>query len=125
MNLSEKTGILKIYVGESDKIHHKPLYEEIVYEARNCGVAGATVLKGIMSFGASHSIHTLKIFALSDDMPVIIEIVDNIEVLEEFARKVNLLMDKSKKGGLITFQEIEVIRYEKGEKYKMFSKNEI
>jgi len=125
MNLSEKTGILKIYVGESDKIHHKSLYEEIVYEARNCGIAGATVLKGIMSFGASHSIHTLKIFALSDDMPVIIEIVDNIDVLEEFARKVNLLMDKSKKGGLITFQEIDVIRYEKGEKYKMFSKNEI
>ena len=125
MNLSEKPGILKIYVGESDKIHHKSLYEEIVYEARNCGIAGATVLKGIMSFGASHSIHTLKIFALSDDMPVIIEIVDNIDVLEEFARKVNLLMDKSKKGGLITFQEIDVIRYEKGEKYKMFSKNEI
>jgi len=122
MNLSEKTGILKIYVGETDKVHHRPLYEEIVYEARNSGIAGATVFKGIMSFGASHSIHTLKIFALSEDMPVLIEIVDNIEVLDEFTRKVNTLMDKSKKGGLITFQEIDVIRYEKGEKYKMFNK---
>ncbi|HSH20004.1 MAG TPA: DUF190 domain-containing protein [Draconibacterium sp.] len=125
MKLSEKTGILKIYVGESDKIHHKPLYEEIVYEARNSGIAGATVYKGMMSFGASHSIHTLKIFALSDDLPVVIEIIDNIEILDEFTKKVNLLMDQSKKGGLITFQEINVIRYEKGEKYKMFSKKDI
>jgi PII-like signaling protein len=122
MKLSEKTGILKIYVGESDKVHHRPLYEEIIYEARNSGIAGATAFKGIMSFGASHSIHTLKIFALSTDMPVVIEIVDNMEVLHEFANKVNLLMDQSKKGGLVTFQEIDVIRYEKGEKYKMFNK---
>jgi len=122
MNRLEKTGILKIYVGESDKIHHRLLYEEIIYEARNCGMAGATVFKGIMSFGASHSIHTMKTFALSSDMPVIIEIVDNIEELDEFAKKVNTLLDQSKKGGLITFQEIDVIRYEKGEKYKMYSK---
>lgn len=122
MNISEKTGILKIYVGESDKYHHRPLYEEIVYEARNSGIAGATVFKGVMSFGASHSIHTMKIFALSTDMPVVIEIVDNLDALHEFASKVNLMMEKSKKGGLITIQEIDVIRYEKGEKYKMFSK---
>ena len=75
-----------------------------------------------MSFGASHSIHTMKIFALSTDMPIVIEIVDNLDALHEFASKVNLMMDKSKKGGLITIQEIDVIRYEKGEKYKMFSK---
>lgn len=122
MKLTEKTGILRIYVGESDKVHHRPLYEEIIYEARNNGIAGVTAFKGIMSFGASHSIHTMKIFALSTDMPVLIEIVDNIEALDEFAKKVNQLMDKSKKGGLITFQEVSVIRYEKGEKYKMFSK---
>jgi hypothetical protein len=75
-----------------------------------------------MSFGASHSVHTLKIFALSTDMPVLIEIIDNIEILDEFVPKVNALMDNCKKGGLITFQEIDVIRYERGEKYKLFSK---
>ena len=123
MNLSEKTGILKIYVGESDKIHHRPLYEEIVYEARNNGIAGATVFKGIMSFGASHSVHTMKSFALSTDMPVLIEIVDNLDILEEFAKKVNMLMNQSKKGGMITLQEQSVIRYEKGEKYRMFNKS--
>jgi PII-like signaling protein len=71
-----------------------------------------------MSYGASHSIHTMKIFALSGDLPVIIEIIDNIEKLDEFIDKVNQLLDGSKKGGLVTFQELSVVRYEKGEKYK-------
>lgn len=118
MDKSEKTGILKIYLGESDKIKGRPLFEEIVFEARKNGIAGATVFKGIMSFGASHSIHTQKIFALSNDMPVLIEIIDNIEKLDEFIGRVNELMEYSKRGGLVTFQEVNVIRYEKGEKYK-------
>jgi PII-like signaling protein len=118
MKISGKTGILKIYVGESDKVHGRPLFEEIVFEARKAGLAGATVYKGIMSFGASHSIHTQKIFALSGDMPVSIEITDNKEKLNEFLKTVNVLMDESKKGGLVTFQEVEVLRYEVGEKYK-------
>ena len=118
MKTSEKSGILKIYVGESDRIRGKLLFEEIVFEARKAGIAGATVFKGIMSFGASHSIHTMKIFALSSDMPVAIEIVDNVEKLDEFAQRVNELMEHSKRGGLVTFQELDVVRYEKGEKYK-------
>ena len=118
MKTSEKSGILKIYVGESDRIRGKLLFEEIVFEARKAGIAGTTVFKGIMSFGASHSIHTMKIFALSSDMPVAIEIVDNVERLDEFAKRVNELMEHSKRGGLVTFQELDVVRYEKGEKYK-------
>ncbi len=118
MNISEKTGMLKIYVGESDKVHGRPLFEEIVFEARKEGLAGATVTRGVMSFGASHSVHTMKIFALSGDLPVIIEIVDNIEKLDEFSVKVNELMDLSKKGGMITFQELNVLRYQVGEKYR-------
>ncbi len=118
MNISEKTGILKVYVGESDKINGRVLFEEIVFEARNAGLAGATVYKGIMSYGASHSIHTMKIFALSNDLPVIIEIIDNIEKLDQFSEKVNKIMEASKRGGLVTFQELSVVRYEKGEKYK-------
>lgn len=117
MNILEKTGILKIYVGDSDKVGGRRLSEEIVFKARKEGIAGATVFKGVMSFGASHSIHTLKIFALSNDLPVLIEIIDNIEKLDKFVIKVNELLDQSKKGGLITFQEISVIRYKKGEKY--------
>jgi uncharacterized protein len=117
MDKSEKTGILKIYVGDSDKVKGRRLSEEIVFEARNNGIAGATVFKGVMSFGASHSIHTLKIFALSSDLPVLIEVIDNIEKLDKFVVKVNELLDESKKGGLITFNEISVVRYKKGENY--------
>ena len=118
MKISGKAGILKIYVGESDKVRGRALFEEIVFEARKAGLAGATVSKGIMSFGASHSIHTQKIFALSADLPVTIEIIDNKERLDEFLKTVNSLMDQSKKGGLIIFQDIDVLRYEVGEKYR-------
>lgn len=121
MNISEKTGVLRIYVGDSDKINGKPLADKIVFDARKHGMAGATVFKGIMSFGSSHSIRTLKIFALSSDLPVVIEIVDNIEKLDEFVIRVNELLNQSKKGGLITFQEVSVLRYESGEKYKVHS----
>lgn len=118
MKTSEKTGTLRVYVGESDKINGRVLFEEVVFEARNAGLAGATVYKGIMSYGASHSIHTMKIFALSNDLPVVIEIVDNIEKIEDFIDTVNKIMNVSKRGGMITFQEISVLRYEKGEKYR-------
>jgi len=118
MKISGKAGMLKIYVGETDKVHGRPLFEEIVFAARKAVLAGATVFKVIMSFGASHSIHTQKIFALSEDMPVAIEIVDTIEKLDDFAGKVNELMEHSKKGGLVTFQEVDVLRYEVGEKYR-------
>ena len=118
MNISEKTGILKIYVGDNDKVKGNHLSEEIVFEARKAGMAGATVFKGVMSFGASHSIRTMKIFALSSDLPVLIEIIDEIEKLDQFAKRVNELMEHSKRGGLITFQELDVVRYERGEKYR-------
>jgi len=118
MNPSEKTGVLRIYIGDSDKVNGKHLSEEIVLKARNSGMAGATVFKGIMSFGSSHSIHTLKIFALSSDLPVVIELIDNIEKLDEFVETVNQLLEKSGKGGLVTFQEINVIKYKRGKKYK-------
>lgn len=118
MELSVKTGILKIYTGETDKVHGRPLFEEIVFRARKDGLAGATVYKGIMSFGASHSIHTMKIFALSGDLPVIIEIIDNIDKLNNFIPVIQELMNLSKKGGMITMQENSVLRYAAGEKYR-------
>ncbi len=118
MDISKKTGILKIYVGDNDKVKGNHLSEEIVFAARKAGMAGATVFKGVMSFGASHSIRTMKIFALSSDLPVLIEIIDEIEKLDEFAKRVNELMEHSKRGGLITFQELDVVRYERGEKYR-------
>ncbi len=113
--------LLKVYIGEGDKVNGRPLYEEIVFEARKDGMSGATVTKGMMSFGASHSIHTMKIFALSSDLPIVIELIDSKEKLDVFAQKVNDLLDKSKKGGLLTMQELEVVKYKRGEKYQQFS----
>lgn len=118
MDHNQQPTLLKIYTGESDRVKGRPLYEEIVYQARKAGLAGATAVKGLLSFGASHSIHTMKILALSSDLPVVIEIVDSRENIENFLPLLNQLMDESRKGGLVTLQPVEVLRYSKGEKYR-------
>lgn len=115
-----KASLLKVYISESDKIGSTPLYEEIVAEARNEGLGGATVHRGILSFGASHSIHTMKIFALSSHLPVVIEIVDTESKIKNFSKKVSDLIAQSKKGALMTIQSVEVIEYKPGEKYEQF-----
>lgn len=117
MELKGKAKLLRIFSGDSDRVDGKPLYESIVETARKSGLAGATVYRGIESFGASHSLHTLKIFALSGDLPIIIDIVDSEENIEKFIPKVNEMMDKSKKGGLIITEDINVVRYKSGERY--------
>jgi PII-like signaling protein len=118
MELKGKAKLLRIFSGDSDRVYGKCLYEAIVEEARKAGMAGATVYRGIESFGASHSIHTLKIFALSGDLPVVIDIIDSEENIEKFIPLVNELMDLSGKGGLIITEEVNVVRYKTGEKYK-------
>jgi PII-like signaling protein len=115
-----KASLLKIYISETDKLGSSPLYEEIVAEARNQGLAGATVHRGILSFGASHSIHTMKIFALSSQLPVVVEIVDEKNAIKKFATKVNEMIGHSKKGALVTIQPVEVLEYKPGEKYNQF-----
>ena len=115
-----KACLLKIYISDADKIGSTPLYEEIVKEARENGLAGATVYRGILSFGASHSIHTMKIFALSNHLPIVIEIVDKEEKIREFSIQVRELVGLSQKGALITIQKLEVIEYKAGDKYNQF-----
>ena len=108
--------ILKIYMAETDKLGSSPLYEEIVKEAQERGIAGATVYRGILSYGASHSIHTMKIFALSDHLPVILEIVDEEEKVRNFATHVQKMISPVHKGVMITIQPAEVIDYRPGKK---------
>jgi hypothetical protein len=115
-----KASLLKVYISESDKLGSSPLYEQIVAEARSQGLAGATVHRGILSFGASHSIHTMKIFALSNQLPVVIEIVDEKNTVKKFAVKVNEMIGQSKKGALVTIQPVDVLEYKPGEKYNQF-----
>jgi uncharacterized protein len=104
--------LLRIFVGEIDKIGHRPLYEAIVLEARKQGIAGATVLRGIMGYGASTRIHTAKLIDISEDLPIVIEIADEEEKINNFIQVVNALMDECGRGGLITIEQVNVLYYE-------------
>lgn len=104
----EGTGLLaRIYIGESDTWHGRPLYEAIVHLLRERGLAGVTVLRGIEGFGAKQHIHTTRILRLSEDLPVLIEVVD----AEERVRAILPELDAMVTGGLITLERVEVIAY--------------
>ena len=111
MKIEGEAKLLRIFVGESDKIHNVPVYEKIVLLAREKGLAGATVLKGIMGYGKQSVIHTSKILTLSEDLPRVIEIVDTNDKIESFLDDVNKLFDEAKSGGLITIEKASVIKY--------------
>ncbi|HSN09367.1 MAG TPA: DUF190 domain-containing protein [Hanamia sp.] len=106
--------LLRIFLGESDKYHQQPLYETIVFEAKKQSLSGATVIRGIMGFGANSKIHTAKLFDISSDLPIIVEIVDTLEKINDFIKIVEQLFEESKSGGLITIEKAEVIRYKSG-----------
>lgn len=103
--------LLRIFIGELDKIHHKPLYEEIVYKAKDAGLLGATVIRGIMSYGGKNFMHTVKLLDLSEDLPVIIEIIDQEDKINNFLQTVKELLDKAGSGGLSTIENVSFISY--------------
>jgi hypothetical protein len=107
MHLPEDGKLLRIFIGESDRWEHKPLYEAIVLKARELGLAGATVLRGPMGFGANSRLHTSKILRLSEDLPLIIEIVDT----EEQINRLLPYLDAMVKEGLVTLENVQVIKY--------------
>lgn len=112
MQLSGQAVLLRVFVGEADRIDHKPVYEVIVKAARDHSIAGATVLRGIMSFGASTRIHTAQLIEISQDLPIVIEIADTEEKIERFIPVINEIFEKSKHGGLITTEKVNVIFYQ-------------
>lgn len=107
MKLPEEGKLLRIFIGEDDTFHGKPLFEAIVLKARELNLAGATVLRGIMGYGANSRLHTSKILRLSEDMPVIIEIVDTEDKISEILP----FLDEHVTEGLITMEKIQIIRY--------------
>ena len=111
MNLPQDAMLLRIFIGESDRWQHKPLYEAIVLKAREMHLAGATVLRGSMGFGKSSRLHTAKILRLSLDLPMVIEIVDSEEKIKSFLP----VLDEMMKGGLITLEKVRVIDYRANE----------
>ena len=107
MKLPEGAELLRIFIGESDRFDGRPLYEAIVEEARRRGLAGATVLRGVLSYGVHSRLHTSKVLRLSEDLPMIEEIVDRKERIEDFLP----VLDEMVKEGLITIEDIRVIAY--------------
>ncbi len=107
MKLPYEAELLRIFIGESDRYHGKPLYEAIVLAARERNMAGATVLRGLMGFGAHSRMHTTKILRLAEDLPVVIEIVDKPDRIAEFLPE----LDKMIGEGLVTLERARVIAY--------------
>ena len=107
MKLPDQAFLLRIFIGESDKLHGRPLHEVIVEEARRQGLAGATVLRGFLGFGASSRIHTSKVLRLSEDLPVVVEIVDREDRINAFLPG----LDKMITEGLVTLEKVRVIAY--------------
>lgn len=114
MKQEEEKKLLRIFIGEADKYKNRPLYEAIVYAAKRAGLAGATVTRGLMSYGANSRVHSMKILALSGDLPVIVEIVDEAEKINSFLEVLEKMFEKTKAGGMITQEKIEVVRYQSG-----------
>lgn len=107
MNLPEDGKLLRIFIGESDRWEHKPLYEAIVLKARELGLAGATVLRGPMGYGANSRLHTAKILRLSEDLPLIIEIVDTGANIQRLMPHLDEMVTE----GLVTLENVQIIKY--------------
>jgi PII-like signaling protein len=107
MKIPEDGMLLRIFIGESDRWQGKPTYEAIVLKAREMGLAGATVFKGVLGFGADSRLHTYKILRLSEDMPMVIEIVDSQQKIDELIVQIDEMVQE----GLMTLEPVRVIKY--------------
>ena len=110
MQIPEEGQLLRIFIGESDKWKGLPLYEAIILKARETGIAGATMLRGLMGYGANSRIHTAKILRLSEDLPIIVEIVDGREKISALLP----LIEEMVGDGLITLENVRVLQYRSG-----------
>ena len=110
MKIPEEGFLLRVFIGESDKWHGRPLYEAIVTKARELHLAGATVLRGPMGFGAQSRLHTAKVLRLSEDLPIVIEIVDAKEKIDELMPHIDEMVQE----GLVTLEPVQVIKYRAG-----------
>lgn len=105
MKLPEESDLLRVFVGESDKFEGRPLYQAIVEEAKASGLSGATVLRGLMGFGSTSRLHTIKVLRISEDLPMVVEIVDSPEKIEAFL----LALKRMAGNALVTIEKVRVI----------------
>jgi PII-like signaling protein len=116
MDQKKDIRLLRIFMSNTDKFKNKPLYEVIVYAAQRYGIAGATVLKGIMSYGESSRINSLKFWEISEKLPVVIEIIDEVNKVENFFESIKPYFDKINKGIIVTIEKVNVVLYKTGKK---------
>ena len=114
MKITGEGKLLRIFIGESDRYHGHALYEVLVRKAREIGLAGATAWRGIEGYGAASRIHTAKILRLSEDLPIVIEIVDSEEKIRAALPELDALIGAAGCGGLVTLERVEIIRYTHG-----------
>jgi uncharacterized protein len=114
MELKGEAKLLRIFLGEADKVKHTALYECIVREARGAGLAGATVWRGLLGFGPTSHIRSARILDLSTDLPIIVEIVDQEARIDQFLPKLHDLFEAAQCGGLITIEKVQIIKYTHG-----------
>jgi hypothetical protein len=116
MQADDKAKRLRIYISSTDKFEHSPLYEVIVYSARSYGLAGATVFKGIMGYGASSEIYSNKLWEISEKVPLVIEIIDESHKIVSFIEHINPYFEKAGKGHIITVDDTTVLVHKTGNK---------
>jgi len=114
MEHSSEAKVLRIFISSTDKFSHKPLYEVIVFAARRYGIAGVTVLKGFMGYGASSIINSQKMWEVSEKLPVIIEMVDEAHKIDGFVEVLLPYFEKIPKGGLITLEKATIVLHKTG-----------
>lgn len=116
MKKNSEAKLLRIYISSTDKFKHSPLYEVIVFAAKRNGLSGATVLKGIMGYGASHVISSTKFWEITEKIPMVVEIVDEAEKIEKFTETILAYFDKIRYGGMITTEKVNIVMHKIGTK---------
>ena len=119
MNTSGEAKILRIYISNTDKFKHAPLYEMIVFAAKRYGLAGATVIKGIMGFGSSNSVHYIKFWEFTEKIPVVVEIIDEAEKIDSFIKTIAPWFELISYGCLISTEKANIVLYKTGKRKKI------
>ena len=118
MEANSNAKLLRIYISNTDKFKHNPLYEVIVYAAKRYGMAGATVFKGTMGYGSSSTIMSVKLWEVTEKLPLVVEIIDEADKVEKFFQTIRPYFDMIRNGCLVTMENVEIALYKTGRRTK-------
>ena len=116
MEITDEVKLLRIFISSTDKFKHAPLYEVVVFAAKRYGLAGATVLKGFMGFGASSVVNSQKLWDITEKLPIVVEMVDEAAKIDGFVESILPYFEKIPKGGLITLEKVNIVLHKSGGK---------